>query len=214
MTRQLLACEAAERRTETLNGLRLQFLQIGPNGAPAICFLHGGAAHAHWFDRVIPTFADRLHAIALDQRGHGESQWATPPAYAPGDFVRGLLAAPATYHGADPRRSRRALAGSPAGDGRPHARDDSQRRAHRDSRCPPSPDARCAGGVQRRARHVPAPRAVRRLVALALLLGGCAAPPLERPSFAPTDAGQITVPLSRDLILTGMLSLPVSGKPA
>ena len=92
MTRQLLACEAAERRTETLNGLRLQFLQIGPNGAPAICFLHGGAAHAHWFDRVIPTFADRFHAIALDQRGHGESQWATPPAYATGDFVRDLLA--------------------------------------------------------------------------------------------------------------------------
>ena len=55
---------------------------------------------------------------------------------------------------------------------------------------------------------------MRRLVALALLLGGCAAPPLERPSFAPTDAGQITVPLSRDLTLTGMLSLPVSGKPA
>ena len=92
MTRQLLACEAAERRTETLNGLRLQFLQIGPNGAPAICFLHGGAAHAHWFDRVIPTFADRFHAITLDQRGNGESQWATPPAYATEDFARDLLA--------------------------------------------------------------------------------------------------------------------------
>jgi pimeloyl-ACP methyl ester carboxylesterase len=92
MTRQLLACEAAERRTETLNGLRLQLLQIGPNGAPAVCFLHGGAAHAHWFDRVIPTFADRFHAIALDQRGHGESQWATPPAYATEDFARDLLA--------------------------------------------------------------------------------------------------------------------------
>src|SRR2546430_1444599 len=92
MTRQLLACEAAERRTETLNGLRLEFLQIGPNGAPAICFLHGGAAHAHWFDRVIPTLADRFHAIALDQRGHGESQWATPPAYATEDFARDLLA--------------------------------------------------------------------------------------------------------------------------
>jgi dienelactone hydrolase len=55
---------------------------------------------------------------------------------------------------------------------------------------------------------------VRRLVALALVLGGCAAPPLERPSFAATDAGQIAVPLRRDLTLTGTLSLPASGKPA
>jgi len=55
---------------------------------------------------------------------------------------------------------------------------------------------------------------VRRLVALALVLGGCAAPPLERPSFAPTDAGQIAVPLRRDLTLAGALSLPASGNPA
>ncbi len=32
---------------------------------------------------------------------------------------------------------------------------------------------------------------MRRLVAPALLLGGCAAPPLESPSSAPTDAGRI-----------------------
>src|SRR5260370_25388247 len=86
MTRQLLACEAAERRTETLNGVRLQFLQIGPNGAPAVCFLHGGAAHAHWFDPVIPTFANRVHPIPLDQRGHRESQLSTPPGYSTDDF--------------------------------------------------------------------------------------------------------------------------------
>src|SRR5207237_8060719 len=54
----------------------------------------------------------------------------------------------------------------------------------------------------------------RRLAPLALRRGGCAAPPLERPRFAPTDVGQIAVPLRRDVTLTGTLSLPASGKPA
>ncbi len=94
MTRQLLACTDAEHRVETVNGLRLHLLQRGPSEAPTVCFLHGGAAHAHWFDRVIPGLGTRFRAIALDQRGHGESQWATPAAYATEDFagdLRGLM---------------------------------------------------------------------------------------------------------------------------
>src|SRR2546426_7925955 len=47
---------------------------------------------AHWFDRVMPALGDRFHVISLDQRGHGESQWATPPAYATEDFAGDLLA--------------------------------------------------------------------------------------------------------------------------
>jgi pimeloyl-ACP methyl ester carboxylesterase len=94
MTRQLLACAAAEHRVETVNGLRLHVLQSGPSEAPAVLFLHGGAAHAHWFDRVIPGLGTRFRAIALDQRGHGESEWARPAAYATEDFtgdLRGLM---------------------------------------------------------------------------------------------------------------------------
>jgi pimeloyl-ACP methyl ester carboxylesterase len=89
-----LGCERARRRAETINGLRLHFLESGVTGAPGLCFLHGGAAHAHWFDAVTPAFADRFHVIALDQRGHGESQWAEPPAYGTEDFaadLRGLM---------------------------------------------------------------------------------------------------------------------------
>ena len=67
-------------------------LETGPPEAPPLCFLHGGAAHAHWFDRVIPAFAERFHVISLDQRGHGASAWATPPAYATQDFAADLLA--------------------------------------------------------------------------------------------------------------------------
>jgi len=86
-----LGCERARPRVETINGLRLHFLESGRPGAPALCFLHGGAAHAHWFDAVTPALADRFHVVSLDQRGHGESQWVDPPAYGTEDFVADLV---------------------------------------------------------------------------------------------------------------------------
>jgi pimeloyl-ACP methyl ester carboxylesterase len=86
-----LGCQHARTRVETINGLRLHMLESGERGAPGLCFLHGGAAHAHWFDAVTPAFGDRFHVVALDQRGHGGSQWATPPAYATQDFVADLV---------------------------------------------------------------------------------------------------------------------------
>ncbi len=58
------------------NGLRLNCLDYGGEGKPALLFLHGGSAHAHWWDFVAPAFVDVFHVLALDQRGHGESEWA------------------------------------------------------------------------------------------------------------------------------------------
>jgi pimeloyl-ACP methyl ester carboxylesterase len=87
-----LGCQHARARVLAINGLRLHLLESGRPGAPALCFLHGGAAHAHWFDAVTPAFADRFHVVSLDQRGHGRSQWAVPPAYGTRDFTSDLLA--------------------------------------------------------------------------------------------------------------------------
>lgn len=84
------ACERARHRVIDVGGLRLHGLEWGEPGRPALCLLHGGAAHAHWFDRVAGALTDRFHVLALDQRGHGESQWATPPAYATEDFAGDL----------------------------------------------------------------------------------------------------------------------------
>jgi len=86
-----LGCETARKRSIAVGGLRLHFLEWGIVGRPVLCFLHGGSAHAHWFDLVAPTLADRFHVISLDQRGHGESQWADPPAYATENFAADLL---------------------------------------------------------------------------------------------------------------------------
>jgi pimeloyl-ACP methyl ester carboxylesterase len=91
MTMLRPGCEQARHRAIDVNGVRLHALEWGTAGRAALCFLHGGSAHAHWFDQVAPAFADRYHVISLDQRGHGESGWASPPAYGTEDFAADLL---------------------------------------------------------------------------------------------------------------------------
>jgi esterase len=86
-----LACQSASHRRLSVSGLSLHALEWQKPGAPGLCFLHGGAAHAHWFDRVALPFTSRYHVISLDQRGHGESAWPSPPAYATEDFVADLV---------------------------------------------------------------------------------------------------------------------------
>jgi esterase len=90
MATPALGCEMARSRTLDVNGLRLHVLESGTPGDLPVCLLHGGAAHAHWFDAVTPRLGTRRHLLALDQRGHGESAWASPPAYATEDFVADL----------------------------------------------------------------------------------------------------------------------------
>jgi pimeloyl-ACP methyl ester carboxylesterase len=63
-------------------GLRLHYLDYGTARKPPMLCLHGGAAHGHWFDFVAGAFTADYHVRALDQRGHGESEWANPPSYA------------------------------------------------------------------------------------------------------------------------------------
>ena len=70
-----------------VNGVRLHYLDYGGEGKPVMLCLHGGSAHAHWYDFVAGAFTDRFHVLSLDQRGHGDSAWAEPPRYGYPDFV-------------------------------------------------------------------------------------------------------------------------------
>lgn len=53
----------------------LHYLSWRGTGAPAL-FLHGGALTAHTWDLVCLALSPRYHCVALDLRGHGESDWA------------------------------------------------------------------------------------------------------------------------------------------
>ena len=71
----------AESRYVEVNGLQLHYLDYGTEGARPMLCVHGGAAHGHWFDFVAAGFTSDHHVLALDLRGHGESEWADPPMY-------------------------------------------------------------------------------------------------------------------------------------
>jgi len=73
-------------------GLELNCLDYGGEGKPPLLFLHGGSAHAHWWDFAAPSFAGRYHALALDQRGHGDSEWARDWAYGSRHYLADLEA--------------------------------------------------------------------------------------------------------------------------
>jgi len=57
------------------NGIRLQLLEWGPADAPPIVFLHGGSLTAHTWDLVCLVLSEQYRCIAVDLRGHGESEW-------------------------------------------------------------------------------------------------------------------------------------------
>ncbi|MBI4516373.1 MAG: alpha/beta hydrolase [Deltaproteobacteria bacterium] len=76
----------------SLNRLRLHYLDWGNPGAAPLLLLHGGSAHAHWWDWFAPSAVDRFHVIALDLRGHGDSEWAQPAAYEVDDYAADVVA--------------------------------------------------------------------------------------------------------------------------
>lgn len=71
--------------------LHIHFLSWGPASEPAVLLLHGGSAHAHWWDAVAPGLARGRRVVAMDLRGHGDSAWATPPAYDAEDYARDVV---------------------------------------------------------------------------------------------------------------------------
>lgn len=64
-----------------LRQLRFHFLEWGKADAPVIVLLHGGHQSAHSWDLVSLHLAQRYHVFALDQRGHGDSEWARDVVY-------------------------------------------------------------------------------------------------------------------------------------
>ena len=58
-----------------VGSMRLHYLDWGGSGAP-ILFLHGGGLTAHTWDCVAVMLRAGYRCIALDQRGHGNSEWS------------------------------------------------------------------------------------------------------------------------------------------
>jgi pimeloyl-ACP methyl ester carboxylesterase len=80
----------SERFTSSaLEGVTLHAIHHGDPARPKLVLLHGGGANAHWWDDVAPVLARDYHVVALDFRGHGDSDQPEPR---PGAFQRDLAA--------------------------------------------------------------------------------------------------------------------------
>jgi pimeloyl-ACP methyl ester carboxylesterase len=76
----------------SIDGLRVHYLESGTASAPLVVLLHGGSAHAHWWDHFAASIADIFRVLALDLRGHGDSEHPDPPAYRVDDYAHDLTA--------------------------------------------------------------------------------------------------------------------------
>jgi pimeloyl-ACP methyl ester carboxylesterase len=77
-------------RKFTINGLNLNCVDYGGEGKPPILFVHGGSAHGHWWDFVAPHFVDGYHPLAMDLRGHGDSEWCAEWEYGTRHYIEDL----------------------------------------------------------------------------------------------------------------------------
>jgi len=68
--------------------LRIHVRDWGRPDAPPLVIVHGLRDHSHSFDDLARSLVDRFHVLALDLRGHGDSE--TTPYYAFGHFVLDL----------------------------------------------------------------------------------------------------------------------------
>ncbi|MDA0771037.1 MAG: alpha/beta hydrolase [Chloroflexi bacterium] len=65
----------------TCNGLRLHYLDWGNDGAPPLLLLHGIHGTAHAWDALADALRSQFRILALDLRGHADSEWATDGNY-------------------------------------------------------------------------------------------------------------------------------------
>jgi esterase len=63
------------------NSMRIRYREWGDRQQPMIVFLHGGGLSAHTWDLTCLALQGDYHCIAIDQRGHGESEWSAEMDY-------------------------------------------------------------------------------------------------------------------------------------
>ncbi|THJ74347.1 alpha/beta fold hydrolase [Candidatus Frankia alpina] len=62
-----------QRNATEVAGATISYRCWGATGRPAIVLVHGGAAHAGWWDHIAPLIPSEYRVVALDLSGHGDS---------------------------------------------------------------------------------------------------------------------------------------------
>ncbi|MCU1420799.1 MAG: Pimeloyl-ACP methyl ester carboxylesterase [Microbacteriaceae bacterium] len=62
----------------TVDGTRIAYRSWGESGSGSdVLLVHGGAAHARWWDAIAPLLAAGRRVVAVDLSGHGDSEHAS-----------------------------------------------------------------------------------------------------------------------------------------
>ncbi|MCU1648749.1 MAG: Chloride peroxidase [Nocardia sp.] len=73
-------------------GIALAADSWGPQDGPLVVFLHGGGQTRHsWKDSGLALAKAGMHAVLLDARGHGDSDWAPDGNYTRNAMVEDLI---------------------------------------------------------------------------------------------------------------------------
>jgi pimeloyl-ACP methyl ester carboxylesterase len=75
-----------EERSVALRGMRFHYLDWEGDGRP-IVFLHGGGLTAHTWDVVCLALRNEYRCLAIDQRGHGDTEWSPALEYGIEEFA-------------------------------------------------------------------------------------------------------------------------------
>src|SRR5690625_6982942 len=64
-----------EHKRLRVDGVDITYRVWGKPGSPVAILVHGGAAHAGWWDHIGPHLTSHHRVIAIDLSGHGDSGW-------------------------------------------------------------------------------------------------------------------------------------------
>jgi pimeloyl-ACP methyl ester carboxylesterase len=70
--------------------LRLNYVDWGNGDAPPLILVHGGRDHARSWDWTAEALRANWHVLAMDHRGHGDSEWVSDGNYRAEDMVYDL----------------------------------------------------------------------------------------------------------------------------
>ncbi len=79
-------------KSATVNGLQIHYREWGSADKPPFILLHGIARVARCFDHLAPQLAKKFHVIAVDMRGHGDSDRHPQGAYLVEDYTSDIEA--------------------------------------------------------------------------------------------------------------------------
>ena len=83
----MVTATSYQEKTASVGSLTLNYQEWGESTGPAVLMLHGFGVSGHMFDEFAERAAGKFRLIALDQRGHGDSDWSEDGDYSREAFV-------------------------------------------------------------------------------------------------------------------------------